>query len=321
MEILIGIAIFILVYLLIGGAYFAFKIIRNPEKKRVQMRLKVLSSAEGYENESIDIVRKRLLSEIPWLNRGLLRFHRTDEWYRFLEQAGTQRTLGFFVLLSMVLASAGFLGGSLVTSTYLAPIPAVFLAMLPSLYVYSKRYRRMQKFERQLPDTMELIARVLRAGHAFSSGLKMVADEFDDPIGTEFDRTLNEINFGVDVNQALKNLLNRVDCPDLNFFIISVMLQRETGGNLAEILENIARLIRERFKLRGRIRVASAEGKLSAIILVSAPFVVAFAISLINPEYARILITDPLGKRLVAFALVMMIVGVFIIRRMIKIKV
>ena len=179
----------------------------------------------------------------------------------------------------------------------------------------------MQKFERQLPDAMDLIARSLKAGHAFTGGLKMVADEFDDPMGTEFDKTLNEINFGVGVIEGLKTLANRVDCRDLKFFVISVILQRETGGNLAEILENIARLIRERFKLHGHIRVLSAEGKLSAIILIALPIFVVFALSIINPEYINTLIIDPLGRIMSAFAIFMMIVGVFVMRRLIKIRV
>jgi tight adherence protein B len=149
----------------------------------------------------------------------------------------------------------------------------------------------------------------------------MVAEEFDNPVGVEFDKTMNEINFGVDVTEALKNLSNRVDCLDLNFFIISVIIQRETGGNLAEILENIARLIRERFKLHGRIRVLAAEGKLSAIILIALPFFVAFVISILNPEYIGTLITDPIGHILIAIAIIMMTLGIFIMIRMIKIKV
>jgi tight adherence protein B len=166
-----------------------------------------------------------------------------------------------------------------------------------------------------------MLARSLKAGQAFSGGLKMVADEFDDPIGPEFDKTLNEINFGVGVPEALKNLSSRVDCLDLSFFVISVVIQRETGGNLAEILENIARLIRERFKLYGRIRTLAAEGKFSAIILVALPFLLAFVLFLINPEYIGTLIKDPIGHVLIGIGLVLMIIGIFTMSRMIKIKV
>jgi tight adherence protein B len=195
------------------------------------------------------------------------------------------------------------------------------MGILPFLYISYKRKKRIQKFERQLPDAMELIARALKAGHDFASGLKMVAEEFGDPIGTEFDKTVNEINFGVGVAEALKNLPKRIDCPDFKFFIISVILQRESGGNLAEILGKIAYLIRERFKLQNRVQVLAAEGKLSAIILIAIPFVIAFALTLLNPEYIKTLVIDPIGKILVTFAFLMMIIGIFVMKKMIQIKV
>ena len=179
----------------------------------------------------------------------------------------------------------------------------------------------MEKFQRQLPDALDLVARALKAGHAFTGGLRMVAEELGDPIGTEFEKTLNEINFGVGVPEALKNLSNRVDCPDLKFFITSVIIQRETGGNLAEILTKITSLIRERFKLQNRVQVLASEGKLSAIILIAIPFVIALALSVLNPVYIKTLFTDPIGKILVAFALIMMIIGIFVMKRMIQIKV
>lgn len=322
MNALLAIAIFILILLLLEGGYLLYRNIRNTEKKEVRKRLNALSMISQYEGENIDLVRKKMLSELPWFNRLLLRFHLMDKTHHFLEQSAVQKPLGFFVLLSLLLAIVGFLIGSSILFDYLLSIPlAVCLGIMPFFYIYSKKRRRMRKFERQFPDAMDLIARALRAGHAFSSGLKMVAEEFDDPIGTEFGRTLNEINFGVGVAEALQKLANRVDCPDIGFFVISVILQRETGGNLAEILENIARLIRERFKLHGHVRTLSAEGRLSAIVLVVLPFLVAFYIYLVNPEYIKLLIEDPMGKIMALFALIMMIAGIFAIKRLIAIKV
>jgi len=321
MDIVIAIGAFISTMILIEGGYFVFKTIQNPELKRVRMRLRRLPSAV-YENKDINIMRKSSLSDVPWLNRVLLRIPSMHKIYRLMKQADIRYPLGFFVLLSILLTFGGFFGGSLITKDYLMAIPgAVLLGMVPFFYIYSKKKRRMQKFFRQLPDALELVARSLKAGHAFSGGLKVVADEFDDPIGTEFDNTMAEINFGVDVNEALKNLSNRVDCPDIKFFVISVILQRETGGNLAEILENIAHLIRERFKLQGRIRILSAQGKLTGTILVILPFVLAFLINLINPRYIKVLFTDPIGKIMVVFALFLMVMGIFAIKRIIAIRV
>jgi len=161
----------------------------------------------------------------------------------------------------------------------------------------------------------------LRAGHAFTSGMKLASEEFGDPLGPEFDETLDEINFGVSVTEALKNLAYRVDCPDLRFFVVSVILQRETGGNLAEIIESLAQLIRERFKFRGKVRVLSAEGRLSAVVLIIIPFLLFLTIFLLNRSFLEPLISDPLGRVIMFIAIFLMIVGVFVIRRIIKVEV
>jgi len=321
MDLLIAITIFILTVALIEGAYYALRKIRSGEKREVLRRLRGYPTQE-YEREIIDIMRKSMLSEVPWLNRMLLSMRWTDKLSRMIEQSGTESTLGVFILLSIVLASGGFVIGLWVASNaLLSLIIAFFLGVFPFLYVYLKKKRRMEKFQRQLPDALDLIARALKAGHAFTGGLKMVGDELGEPVGTEFEKTLHEINFGSGVPEALKGLTQRVDCPDLRFFIISVIIQRETGGNLAEILAKIAYLIRERFKLQNRVQVLSAEGKLSAIILISIPFVIALALSVLNPVYIKTLFVDPIGKALVAFALLMMVIGIVVMKRMIEIKV
>lgn len=321
MDLFIAITIFILTVALIEGGYYALRKIRSPEKREVLRRLRGYSTSD-YERQIIDIMRKSMLSDVPWLNRALLRIRWTDHLSRLIEQSGTESTLGVFILLSIVLASGGFVILLWLTSHFLLSLMiALFLGVLPFLFVYIKKKRRMEKFQRQLPDALDLIARALKAGHAFTGGLKMVGDEIEDPVGMEFEKTLHEINFGLGIPEALKNLMQRVDCPDLRFFIISVIIQRETGGNLAEILGKISYLIRERFKLQSRVQVLASEGKLSAIILVAIPFVIALALSVLNPGYIRTLFIDPVGKALVAFALFMMGMGIFVMKRMIEIKV
>ncbi|MGZ3613917.1 MAG: type II secretion system F family protein, partial [Thermodesulfobacteriota bacterium] len=257
MDLLIGIGTFVFVVLLIEGSYLIFRTLRSPEEKEIRRRLNALASLEY---DSVDIVRKRVLSEVPWLNRKLLKWKWTGSVGLLLEQAGARHTLGFYILLSALLAFLGFTVGSWLSFNYLLSlIIGACLACLPIFQILTKKRKRMEKFHSQLPEALDLIARALRAGQALSGTLKMVADEMDDPIGDEFDKTLNEINFGVGVSEALKNLATRVDCLDLKFFVIAVVIQRETGGNLADILENSARIIRERFKLHGRIRVLAAE--------------------------------------------------------------
>ena len=321
MDIVIGTATFMVVLILLEAGFLAFRGMQNPERREVRRRLKILSSTE-FENESIDILRKNLLSDVRWLNQVLLSFRWTDKLNRMLQQADAQYTLSVYILLSLLVAAIGFLVGSLITSNRSVLIPFACLAgMVPFFCIYLKKKRRMEKFKRLLPDALELMARALKAGHAFTGGLKIVADEMGDPIGIEFARTLHEINFGVAVPDALKNLPNRIDCPDLRFFIISVIVQRETGGNLAEILEKIAHLIRERFKLQGHIQVLSSEGKLSAMILITLPFGIALALYGLNPGYISTLFTDPIGRILICFALVMMLIGTFVMKRMVEIKV
>ena len=179
----------------------------------------------------------------------------------------------------------------------------------------------MANFESQLPDAVDLISRALKAGHAFSTGMRMVANDLGDPIGSEFTRTMAEVSFGADLNQAMKNMLLRVDCPDLKFFVMSVILQRETGGNLAEILGNLSRLMRDRFKLHRKIKTLSAEGRWSAVILVLLPFVLVAVLFLVNPKYVMVLAEDPTGRILVAVTIIMQIVGIFLISKIVRIRV
>jgi tight adherence protein B len=321
MNILLAIGLFIVVLLMVEAGYFGLRSIWKTEKQLVRRRLHSIA-ATSEEYEMIDLSRKSSFSQISWLNQILSRLRWTARVQRALEMANLPYPLGFFVLLSILLAALGYLAGSLKITNPLFLLPgAVLLGMTPFFYIFFKKGKRMHHFQRQLPDVLDLIARSLKAGHALSGGLKMVVDEFGDPIGIEFAKTLNEINLGVGVPEALKNLSQRVDCLDLNFFVTSILIQRETGGNLAEILENIARLIRERFKLFGRIRALSAEGKFSAIILVVLPFLIALVISLFNPGYIQILIVDPIGPVFIAIALTLMILGIITMSRMIKIKV
>ncbi len=290
---------------------------KNPEKQQAEKRLKKLT-AHKYETENIEFVKRVKYSEIHSLNSFLANFLLFHRLVRLLEQADVKQTLGYFILTSLVGVAVGF--GLTAINLLLGIIVAVVLGISPSGYIYLKKKKRMGRFEKQLPDAMDLIARSLRAGLAFSAGLKIVSDEFSDPVGVEFGRSVKEINFGISTEEALKNLAARVDCPDLQFFVISVILQKETGGNLAEILENIARLVRERFKFQAKVRALSAEGRLSAILLVAIPFFLAAVISIINPDYIVVLKDEPIGKMMVLGALIMMIIGIAVLKNMIQLK-
>ena len=324
MDIVIpAVLIFIASVVVIELFFYAYRTVRHPDRGKIRKRLKTISSSQiGKGPADSSIVRKRVLSEVPLLNKFLLRVIGIERLERLKYQANARYPLGFFILLSLVLASAGFFGFDWATGNIaLSWIALVVLGSIPFVYLINKRHKRMMRFERQLPEGLDMIARSMKAGHAFTTGMRLAADEFDDPLGPEFDYTLEEINFGVSVPDALRNLVNRVDFRDLNFFAVSVILQRETGGNLAEIIENIAHLIRERFKLLGKIKALCAEGKMSAIILAAIPFFVAAAIYVLHPKYIITLVTDPVGRKMVVVALCMMVFGAFVMKRIIKIKV
>ena len=321
MKILIGVIIFAVSIFVIEMLFYAYKTIRDPDRKKIRKRLKTFSYKES-KNELPDILQKKVLSDVPLLNKILLHVPGRQYLDRLLQQANVHYPLGFFILLTIFLAITSFCVSSLITrNKVFVVIITLLLAGTPFFYLCLKKKKRMEKFQRQLPEGLELIARSLKAGHAFPSSMKMAADEFDDPLGPEFEETINEINFGVNVPDALKNLAERVDCADLKFFVISVILQRETGGNLAEIIEGLAYIIRERFKLYGKIRTLAAEGKLSAIILGSLPFVVMIALHFTSPAYIRVLFTDPTGKIILGISAFMMALGIFVMKKMVNIEV
>lgn len=328
MDNFIWVFLFVAILLFIEIGYYAFKTIWNPEKREVQKRLKFLSTMDYKEGET-DISKKRLLSNISWLQRLLLRFPVTDKLALLLERSGVRWSVGLFLLSSLTLAAMGFLIGSHLTFQFqliyyvfiLSVLFALSFSLFPFFYILLKKSHRMEKFNEQLPEALDLIARSLRAGHAFSAGLKTVADEMKDPIAMEFFRTLHEINFGVSVADALKNLADRIDCPDLKIFTISVIIQRETGGNLAEILEKNGTLIRERYKFQGKVRVLAAPAKLSAIIITLLPFILAFILSYLHPNYLGVLFSDPLGRKALVFALILALLGIVVMRKLVAIKV
>lgn len=322
MNILVlGLMIFAISLFILELFLYAFRLIRYPDRQEVRKRLSALESYDS-GGTTQNLLKTRILSDVPFLNRVLPSIPGAVRLDFMIKQANLKYTLGFFALCSMLLGLTGYLLGSVLTENiFLAILISSALTCLPFYYVRIKKKKRMAEFERQLPEGLGLIARALQAGHAFTSAMKFASDEFEDPLGPEFVETLDEINFGVNVTDALKNLTTRVDCPDLSFFVVSVILQRDTGGNLAEIIENIAQLIRERFKFRGKVRTLTAEGRLTAGVLIAIPFALFGFMFLMSRSYVEVLIVDPLGKNMLAGAGFMIIVGIFVIRRIINVDI
>jgi tight adherence protein B len=241
---------------------------------------------------------------------------------RLLAQSGKSWTMGGFGAASLAAAMLGWAAAAWFALPFPFQLGAAAAALsLPFPVLLRARSKRLQKIEAQLPDALDLMGRALRAGHAFPTALKMVGDEMKDPIGGEFALVFDEVNFGVSMGDALMGMANRVDSTDLRYFVVAVLIQRETGGNLSELLDNISKIIRERLKLLGQIRVLSAEGKMSAWVLGLLPFGAAGMIQLTNPKFLALLFTDPAGQKMVGFALFMMAVGFFVMRRIIRIRV
>ncbi len=322
MGMLMIIVAFMLVFMLAMGVISLTRAGQDKVEDNVRTRLQALGSIRTDLSRSGVIRQSAIMSDVPWFNRLLMNFKVAANMRKLIMQADAKGTPGVYLLSTVFLTIALFYTVLLLTENSLG---ALFLGAvvgsIPILYLRRKKAKRMERFTNQLPDALDLMTRALKAGHTFNGSMKMVATEFDDPIGVEFRQTLDEMNYGKDPDLALAALLERVDCPDLKFFVVSVNIQRETGGNLAEIISNIARLVRERFELYGKVRVLAAEGKLSAMILTALPFGIAGVLYIINPEYMSLLVTEEMGRTIAMIALSTMTLGVLCIRKMIKIKV
>lgn len=239
-----------------------------------------------------------------------------------MEQADVEMSASKFLTICLVCAGVG---AAICLATpvpkYLLPLFAATLGGMPVLWLIFKRKKRMAEFNKQLPEALELISRSLRAGHSLAAGFGLVADEMKDPIAREFGRAFEEQNLGISLEEALEDMTVRVPNLDLRFFATAVVLQRQTGGDLAEILDKIGRLIRERFKLAGQIQALTGEGRLSGIVLLGLPPTLFVVMLYLNYEYAMVLFRDETGRQLMAAALVLQLVGALVIRKIINIKV
>lgn len=316
-----GVAVFVAVVLGLEGGLMWWKERRGPEAKRMAQRLRA-ASAGGHAAEQLTILKQRSLSSSAGMQRLLLTVPRVHSLDRILMQSGLTMSVGDLLGLTLMLGAAGLFGPILLGRGVLVGVGlALVLGALPILYVLRTRTKRLERLETQLPDAIDLMGRAMRAGHAFPNALKMVGDEMADPIGGEFGTLFDEINYGVKLQDALLNLLSRVPSTDLQYFVVALLIQRETGGNLAELLDNISAIVRSRIKLMGEIRTLSAEGKLSAWILSLLPFAAALMINLVNPGFMTVLWTDPVGLKMVYGALLMMAFGIWWMSRIIKIRV
>jgi len=292
----------------------------RAQRRRLQKRLKVLQGLEQNFPTST-LIKPDSLSGMPWLRQVLKRMQRLEQFQELLLQADVNWSLTTLSLIFLISGASGLSLGFFSWGPLGALAGAILGLYLPFWLLKFKKKRRVKKFEKQLPEALDLLARGLKAGHAFSSGLQIVGGEMPNPLGLEFFRTFREYNHGMDLNTALINLCRRVELRELRFFTTAVMIQRETGGNLVEILEKISGLIRERFKLRNQIKALTAEGRLSGLILILMPPILFLVMLRINPDYTMLLVNHPLGRMMAMVALAFQGLGVLAIRKIVNIKV
>jgi tight adherence protein B len=320
---LISFLVFVFALFLVLGAYLVATHGSDKKRQRLQKRLaEALMHSAHAEDVDVVLARNELMSEIPWMNRTLINIQAALHLKRMLDQANLHITPSRLVMFSVM---AGLLGG-LAASVLTVFIPLMILAglvcaSLPFLHVWWRRKKRFDAFLEQLPDTLDLISRALSAGHAFSEAMHMVSNEMPDPIATEFRKAYEEQNLGLSVKLALENLTQRMPILDLQLCVTAILIQRETGGNLAEILEKVAYTIRERFRIMGDLKTLTTSSRMSAWLLCGLPIFVVVAVTVMNPEYMSVLWTDPRGHYLIAAALTMQIMGMLIVRKILKIKI
>ena len=320
---MISFIVFLFALFLVLGAYILATHGSDAKRARLRQRLSdaLLHSAHTEDIEVI-LARNELMSEIPLLNRSLVRIQAALQLKRMLDQADLHITPSRLIMFSGMAGMLAAMAVAVISISVLAMVGAgLFAASLPFVHVWWRRKKRFDAFLENLPDALDLMSRSLSAGHAFPEALHMVSTEMPEPIATEFRKTYEEQNLGLSLKLAMENLTDRIPLLDLKMCVTAVMIQRETGGNLAEILEKVAYTIRERFRIMGDLKTLTTSSRLSAWLLCALPIFVTFVITAMNPEYMSILWKDHRGHYLIAAALFLQLTGMLIIRKILDIKI
>lgn len=318
---LIGVVVFVGVAAIVLGAAL---LLRSKPISKIEDRLDLLAGINGTAasknaSRETSILSQPLDDRPGFIESFLEQFGNIDLLF---EQADTNLTIGKLAAISAVMAVLG-LALAAIARIHPALLPLIVLAMgaLPFVWLLARRKRRLKTFATQLPDALEMLARTLRAGQSLAFGFNMVANEMPAPISKEFGRVFEEQNLGVPLDESLRGMTERIPNLDLKFFVTALILQRQTGGDLAEILDKIGELIRDRFRIWGQVQALTGEGRLSGVILLALPFVLFAAVYQLNPDYVMVLFKDPMGTKMLAIAVLMQIAGALVIRKIVNIKV
>lgn len=317
----------ILIFVAVGLAVLSLALMwewwrDRRQRKEVAARLEGMASGAPGPDPFGELFRDTKLSEMTWMEPLMARLPHTRDLQHLLEQADVPWRVGTFFLLTVGASIAMGLAGYVVGRLWIVGIAAAaFGASLPYIYVKRRKAKRLEAFEEHFPEAIDLLGRAIRAGHAFSTGLQMVAEESPEPLAGEFRRVFEEQKFGLAIEDSLLALADRIDLVDMRIFVTALLIQREVGGNLAEILDKISYTIRERFTIQRQVRVYTAQGRFTGYLLAILPFGVGFLIFLLNQEYMMILFENPTGRLMMAVAGLLQIVGFFVIRKIIHIEV
>lgn len=318
------IAIALLVFLVVTLGAFAVLSLLDQRKSQARVLRDRLSATQKPTEAPVDValLRDEMMSRIPAFDTLLRRSERISALQEMLSQGDVNVRAGnfliFCLLAAVVFGVAFMIAGGSVLFGWAGLVLGFFI---PYAYASHRRAKRFQRFEEKFPEAIDTLARAVRAGHAFTTALEMIANEISEPVSGEFRQLFEEQKFGLPVRDALLNLADRIPLVDVKFFVTAVMLQRETGGNLAEILDNLSYVIRERFKILRQVRVHTAQGRLTMVLLMALPPTIVVVMLTLNPGFIRPLFTDPLGHVLIVAGIVLQTVGYFFIRRIIRIQV
>jgi tight adherence protein B len=322
MALLSALVTFVVVIVVFGAIWMLTGTDKRQEIVRNRMATVRRAEKRGEVSLDLKLVRDELYSSVPQFQRLLMRMPWSGGLQTYINQAGLKVKAGKVVLWIAVLALGAYVFVAFFYNQAIFGIfVGLFAASLPILFVAWKRYRRLAQFEEHFPETLDLIGRAVRAGHAFTTGLEMVSKESAEPVAGEFRATFEEQNFGLPLRDALLNLTERVPLIDVRLFVTALLVQKETGGNLAELLDELARVIRERFKIYRDVRVRTAQGKLTALVLIALPLVMLVVMRILNPSYVAVLFTDPVGPKLLGAAALMQVLGALVIWKIVHIEV
>jgi tight adherence protein B len=320
---LLAVLTFVVVVIIFLGIWLLTS--TDSQQEQIRRRMESVRKAErrgGDVSLGLQLIRDEMLSGVPFMHRVMMQFSWPSRLQNLIEQSGMTVKPGKIILLSCVLG----LGTYVAALFFHAPLWACVLVGLilgaaPFGVISFKRRRRLRRFEERFPEALDLLGRAVRAGHAFTTGMEMIAKESPEPIAFEFRKTFEEQNFGLPLRDALLNMTDRVPLVDVRFFVTALLVQKETGGNLAEILDNLARVIRDRFRIYREVRTKTAQGRLTAMILIALPPIMMAVLGVINPSYLRVLFEDPKGPTVLAIAGTLQLIGSAIIWKIIHIEV